>query len=209
MNFLYRNGSVFLENEENDTYVKIGKSGFLGSLSISITGKWNIQIRRSGFGLKIYGFNGKDGNIMRNLNINYLGESYITKVNELASVTRGEANAEATIIGKNGTIGKLSRKNTDILIAVENEDTLGVMLVYVALVGYFDKSIVQNLNPFPSPLRIVSNILFIIALAFLLFFNPGLLGSNGLLYSFIIILGLVLVAYYMRTVPPVIPKEKP
>lgn len=201
MEVYYRLGDVFAQKDGNTPIARISKYGFLGSLSVSIEGEENIQLRRGYFGMYIFGKDGKLGKVLRMMNVMFRGNTYIVKIADMAKTVRGGSQV-TTITGRDGEIGNLKKSGETMILSMKDPSYLTLMLIYAALVGTYDRTLILKKTPFPSNMRIVSGLMYIVAIGIFVFSRPDMFGPYGLQIVMGIVIVLLIVGSYLRMLPP-------
>lgn len=207
MEVYYKLGDVFAEKDSVAPIARISKYGFLGSLSVSIEGQENLQLRRGFFGMYIFGMDGKLGKVLRMMNVTFRGETYLVKIAELARAVRGDAQNVA-IIGRNGEVGNLKKSGETLILSMKDQSYLSLMLIYAGLVGMYDRTLAFKKPPFPSHFRIVSGIMYIAGFGLFIFSRPSMFGPYGLQIVLILVIALLIGGSWLRVIPPKIPMAR-
>lgn len=205
MEVYYKLGDIFAEKNDTTPIARISKYGFLGSLSVSIEGQENIQLRRGFFGMYIFGKDGKLGKVLRMMNVIFRGETYLVKIADLAKAVRGDGQ-EVAIMSRNGEVGSLRKSGETMILSMKDQSYLSLMLIYAGLVGTYDHTLAFKKPPFPSNFRIVSGIMYIVGFGLFIFSRPSMFGPYGLQIVLILVIALLVGGSLLRLIPPKIPE---
>lgn len=196
MRFTYKNGTV---DSEGGEFASVTKSGFAGNLSINISGKFNAQIKRSFRGLIINDPSGRVGLIRKNLNVAIGNREYFVKLGELGSIV-SKKDSQTSIGDGNSEVLVLKREGKLLIAEITDRKYTLLAMVYIALTGYFEKSIAKAPSPFSIRNGIVSNFMIVIAILVFIFLNAKYIGGfyGGLALTVLILIG----AFIVRGIPP-------
>ena len=196
MKFTYANGKV---DSGTGEFASITKSGFAGNLSINVSGNFNAIIKRNTAGLVIYASNGRVGIIKRNLNVVIGNEEYFVRLNELGSIV-SKKDSETVIRDSNSDVLTLRRQDKEVIAEINESKYILLAMIYLALTGYFEKSIAKMPSPFSRRNDIISNIMIVAAILVFLFLNTKYIGGvyGGLALTVLILAG----AFILRRIPP-------
>ena len=202
MKFTYASGKV---DSGTGEFASITRSGFAGNLSINISGNFNAIIKRNTAGLVIYDSNGRAGIIKRNLNVVIGNEEYFVKLNELGSIV-SKKSSETAIRDSNASVLTIRRENNDVVAEINDRKYTLLAMIYLALTGYFEKSIPKMPSPFSRRNDVISNVMIVAAILVFIFLNTKYIGGiyGGLALTVLILIG----AFILRRIPPRM-KENP
>ena len=196
MRFTYKDGTV---DSEGGEFASVTKSGFAGNLSINISGNFNAQIKRSFRGLIINDPSGRAGLIRKNLNVAIGNQEYFVKLGELGSIV-SKKDSQTSVGDGNSDVLVLKREGKLLIAEITDRKYTLLAMVYIALTGYFEKSIAKAPSPFSIRNGIVSNFMIVIAILVFIFLNAKYIGGfyGGLALTVLILIG----AFIVRGIPP-------
>ncbi|MEM0139803.1 MAG: hypothetical protein QXZ44_04240 [Ferroplasma sp.] len=204
MEYVFKDGKIFQDN--NEVYAVKTESAGMAARSIDITsqgGFSSFSINRAPGGYKITQGSMDMGNISRNLAMNYNGRNYTL------SRPYMDGNSRKMDIASDGTkVGTLTFGSDMLTATYDFMNDEGPVVVYMALLSPYIKSAYANPNQqgaqntranmyrMPRIYAIMSNVVFLIAIVFILL-SSYIPGFNEY-YDFGILIGVIIISYGIR-----------